>query len=140
MVQGSGVIMTVSNQSSIRSPLSRARGLGSAKDGTHHFIMQRLSAVAIIPSAFYLIWNIRDFATTDLTDLGAVLSEHVNCFALIVFVASSYYHAMLGMQMIVEDYVHTPGRKMTLTAMNRIVFFFAAVASILAIFDTSIRG
>ena len=118
------------NQSSIRSPLGRARGLGSAKDGTNHWIMQRLSALAMIPLILYFLTQLDSITGSDVYAFRAWAGQPLVAVALISFIVASFYHATLGLQVIIEDYIHHEGVKIAFLALNKIFFFFLAVAAI----------
>lgn len=120
-------------QHSIRTPLGRARGLGSAHDGTHHWWMQRVSAIALAPLVLYLLINLRYFLSPSYADVIVFVASPDISLALILFTIASFYHAKLGVQVIIEDYIHTPLLKVTALLAN--IFFFSggAIAAISAI-------
>lgn len=117
----------------IRSPLGRARGMGSAKDGTHHWWMQRLSGIAMIVPMIYLLRNIDRIVSPDYDALMVWLKQPVPAMALVLFIASSFYHANLGIQVIIEDYVHCEGSKFFWLVLNKLFFFFLGFAAIFAV-------
>ena len=111
----------------MRTPLGRVRGLGSARDGTGHFWRQRLTAVSNVPLVLFFIgflisMNGADFAT--------VRSAFANPFVTLMFALmflSVLYHMRLGMQVIIEDYIHGEGLKAALVMLN--TFFAIAVGA-----------
>lgn len=117
----------------IRNPLGRARGLGSAKEGFHHWWMQRVTAVAMIPLFVYLVSQAAVLAGGDYTAITVWLDRPVNAVAMLLFIVSSFYHAALGIQVIVEDYIHGEGVKITALLLNKLFFLFMAVAAIYAV-------
>jgi succinate dehydrogenase / fumarate reductase membrane anchor subunit len=117
----------------IRSPLGRARGLGSAKDGTHHWWVQRLSGIAMILPMIYLLWNIDRIVSPDYDALLVWLKQPVPAMALVLFIASSFYHANLGIQVVIEDYVHCEGSKFFWLVLTKLFFFFLGFAAIFAV-------
>jgi len=117
----------------IRSPLGRARGLGSAKDGTHHWWVQRLSGITMIVPMIYLLCNIDRIVSPDYTALLLWLKQPVPAMALVLFIASSFYHANLGVQVVIEDYVHCEGSKFFWLVVNKLFFFFLGFAAIFAV-------
>lgn len=116
----------MSAMNDMRTPLSRVRGMGSAKEGTEHFWRQRLTAIANIPLMLYFVWVMVQL-------IGASYEEVVACFAkpsvtiifLMIF-GSAFYHMKLGMQVVIEDYVHGFAGKLALIANT---FFCIAMAA-----------
>lgn len=125
--------MSAENNKSIRTPLGRARGLGSAKDGTHHWWVQRVSAIAMIPSLVYLTVQLPQIVTHDHGAFVFWLQQPLPALALALFLASAFYHAALGIQVIIEDYIHSEGQKIALLLINKLSFLFMGVAAIYAI-------
>lgn len=128
--------MGENNKDSIRTPLGRARGLGSAKDGTHHWWMQRVSSIALIPLLLYLAAHARYFLPGPdfYPGLIALIGEPVMSAVMILAVICGFYHAALGVQVIVEDYVHCKVALPLLLVFNQVFFFFAGVSCIYAVF------
>lgn len=125
--------MTHASKDSIRTPLGRARGLGSAKDGTHHWWMQRVTAVALLPLCLFFVTQIPHLVTTDHAAFAAWLSSPLTAVALGLFIFAAFYHAALGLQVIIEDYVHADGAKFFLLLLNKLSFFFLGAAAIYAV-------
>ena len=124
--------MSMSNNR-LRTPLKNARGLGSAKDGTHHFVLQRITAVALVFLSIYVVGLIISLVGDDYATVRASVAHPCNAVLLIAFVVASFWHAKLGLQVIIEDYVHTPWSATTLHLANIFICVLAAVASVLAI-------
>jgi len=124
--------MSMSNNR-LRTPLKNARGLGSAKDGTHHFVLQRITAVALIFLSLYVVWLIISLIGSDYASVRAAVANPANAVLLIAFVIATFWHAKLGLQVIIEDYVHTPWSATVLHLTNIFICVLAALASVLAI-------
>ena len=122
----------------LRTPLKTARGLGSAKDGTHHFVLQRITAVALIFLSLYVLGLIISLIGDDYATVRASVANPCNAVLLIAFVVSAFWHAKLGLQVISEDYVHTPWSATVLQLANIFVCVLAALASVLAIVRISL--
>jgi succinate dehydrogenase / fumarate reductase membrane anchor subunit len=125
--------MTDQNKPSLQNPLGRARGLGSAKDGTHHWMMQRLTAFAMIPLTLFMAYALHQITAANYTTFVVWITQPMVAIALILFVLISFYHAALGLQVIIEDYVHTPGLKILILIFNKLFFFTLGVACLYAI-------
>lgn len=116
---------------SLRTPLAKVRGLGSAKEGTDHFWKQRVTAVAnVLLVSFLLVFFVR-YAGADYTTVKHALGRPVNAIALLVLAVSGAMHMRLGMQTIIEDYVHSEGRKVVALMLNS---FFAILVGITCVF------
>lgn len=87
-----------------RSPLSRVKGLGSAKDGTSHFWHQRLTALALVPLVLWFGFGLASLPA-DYQSLTAYIQQPVIAIGLILLIAMVFYHAQLGLQIVLEDYV-----------------------------------
>src|SRR3546814_4175699 len=89
----------------MRSPLSRARGLGSAKDGVHHFWVQRVSALALIPLALWLAFSVAMLASgpADYASMHYWVSAPSVAVVLVLFLATALYHSVLGPQEVIVD-------------------------------------
>ena len=104
---------------SLRSPLSRVEGLGSAKDGTAHWWAQRVTAVALIPLTLWLMFSLLTLPGLDYDTVRIWLSVPLTGFLAMLLVAVATYHSYLGTMVIVEDYVHSTGMKvLTLTTLK----------------------
>lgn len=127
--------MTAHQKETIRTPLGRARGLGSAKDGTHHWIMQRVTAALLLPLGVYFLFQAPYFLPEPklYTNLIVQLADPVTAVAMILFIFSAFYHAALGVQVIIEDYVHGEGAKIALLLFNKLFFFVLGTAAIFAV-------
>jgi len=99
---------------SLRSPLSRVLGLGSAKEGVEHWWWQRLTAVALVPLGLWFAAALIGLAGADYTTVRAWMTGPFNMTLLIVFTGALLHHAQLGLQVVIEDYVHHEGWKLGL--------------------------
>ena len=108
-----------------RTPLAKVRGLGSAREGADHFWKQRMTAVANIVLAAFLIWLLVDLAGADHATVRRALAAPQYAIPLLLLVLSGIVHMRLGMQTIIEDYVHSEGRKVVALMVNS--FFALAV-------------
>jgi succinate dehydrogenase / fumarate reductase membrane anchor subunit len=116
---------------SMRTPLAKVRGLGSAKSGTGHFWLQRLTAVANLFLVSFLIWLLFTLLGADYDIVRRTLARPYIAVPLLLLVLSVVTHMRLGMQTIIEDYVHAEGRKVALLMLNS---FFAILVGITCVF------
>lgn len=118
----------------MRSELGKVRGLGSAKSGTEHFWMQRVTAIANVPLVIFLIWFIVSHVGTTRADVVASVRHPLVAVTLILGFASMLWHMRLGLQVVIEDYVHGHGAKLFALLCNTffaVVLFATAVYAIL---------
>ena len=121
------------SKSSMRTPLGHVRGLGSAKSGTEHFWMQRVTAVANVPLTLFVVGLIISTAGSNYAAVKATLGTPIVAIPLILFVISATYHMRLGMQIIIEDYVPAEGTKIVLLLLNTFFCIVVGLGSIFAI-------
>jgi succinate dehydrogenase / fumarate reductase membrane anchor subunit len=115
----------------LRTPLSRARGLGSAKSGTAHWWWQRVTAVLLVVLVAWLIGLLVSMVGADLVSARNVIAKPWNLIALAAFVIAAFWHAKLGMQVVIEDYVHTRWLEVTLQLL---VAFACAIGALAALY------
>ena len=120
----------MSNKASISSPLKRARGLGAAHDGTHHFWVQRLTALSLIPLTIWFIVALTNrLVDNDVNAVHAWLHGPITALLMAALIVSLFWHAKLGIQVIIEDYVHNEGTKLvTILIINLLIYGFGAAA------------
>ena len=118
---------------SLRSDLGRVRGLGTAKEGVSHWWAQRLTAVALVPLSLWFVWSVIQLVGVDHAGFKLWLGEGANLVLMILFVGSLFYHMQLGIQVVIEDYVHGEAKKVTSLVLNLFVALFFGVSSIVAL-------
>jgi succinate dehydrogenase / fumarate reductase membrane anchor subunit len=116
-----------------RTGLGRARGLGSAKHGVGHFIAERVSSVALILLTIWLVWVALAVAHGGYAAAQGILASPVNTALAILTVVVGLYHAMIGMRVIVEDYIHRPATKAALLVLNAFVGWGGAVLAVVSL-------
>lgn len=127
----------MSTANRMRTPLKNVRHLGAAKEGTDHFWMQRLTAVANIVLALYLVWLIARLAGADYATARAMLSNPLHALALLMVILSGVVHMRLGMQTIIEDYFPGEGTKIALLILNTFFAIIVGVACVYAVLRLS---
>ena len=113
-----------------RTSLAKAQGLGSAKNGTTHWWMQRVTAVALIFLSFWLILFIQQLFHASYLEMKHWLAEPVNFGLLIAWAFIGFYHAALGLQVVIEDYLSPEWLKIVLVWVIKLGFIGAAIASL----------
>ena len=124
--------------SNLKSPLGKARHLGAAHSGTHHWLWQRITAIANIPLVLWAVWSITGLVGAEYEIARQWLSHPINAVLMILFLCSTFYHAVLGAQVITEDYVHHEGLKLAKLIAQKLVYLALAVAGIFAILSVSL--
>ena len=117
----------------LRTPLARVRGLGSAREGTHHWWAQRLTAIALVPLSCWFIYSLVTMTTVDYIAAIGWLQSPIISILMILFVISLFYHAQLGIQVVIEDYIGNEALKITSIIILKFIMLFAGLASIVAI-------
>ena len=120
---------------SLQTPLAKVKGLGSAKDGTHHWWQQRLTAIALIPLSLWFIFSIISMVGADYMTVVYWMRQPYVSVLLVFFILSLFYHAMLGLQVVIEDYIHSEWQKITCLLLVKFLAVVAALASVLSILN-----
>lgn len=124
----------------MRTPLGKVRGLGSAKEGTDHFWKQRLTAIANVPLVIFLVWIIVKLNGASHAEVVSTLSNPIICLLMLGVVLSICWHMKLGMQVVIEDYIHSEGMKLGLIILNTFFCFSIALASAFAVLKLGFGG
>ncbi len=118
---------------SLRSPLGRVLGMGSAKDGTGHWWAQRVSSVALIPLTVWFLYSLIALPDLDYATVKAWLALPISSFLAVLSVTVLTHHSYLGTTVVVEDYVHGHGLKVVTLMGLRFLYVLFGGASIFAI-------
>ena len=117
----------------MRSPLGRAIGLGAAKEGVEHWWAQRISSVALVPLSLWFVSAMIGLVGADLETMQNWVAQPLPAILLVLLLIALFYHTSLGLQVIVEDYVHTELATLGLVIAVRLLCFGFAVAGIFAV-------
>ena len=117
----------------IKSPLGRARGLGSAGHGSDHWMKQRITAIANIPLVIWFVFSVVSLRGATHAEFTSWLAEPVNAILAILFIVSTFYHGVLGSRVVVEDYIHHEWFKLLKLIGTKLFFFALAVACVFSI-------
>ncbi len=123
---------------SLRTPLGHVRGLGSAKEGTHHWWAQRLTAIALIPLCVWFIYSLVSMTGMKHSVVIEWIDSPIVTVLLILFIFSLFYHAQLGIQVVIEDYIESEVLKISSIILNKFVMLFAGLVSIVAVLRVSL--
>lgn len=125
--------MSGKTASDLRSDLGRVRGLGSAKEGVHHWWMQRLSAIALVPLSIWFVASLIGHTSAGYEAVSAWLASPVVFGLMLLLVAATFYHAALGLQVIIEDYVHREAAKVAALLLMKFACALLALAAFVAL-------
>jgi len=123
---------------SLRSPLGRVLGLGTAKDGTSHWWGQRVSGIALAALGAWFAWSLATMGGFSYAQATAFIGQPVNALLLLLLSVTIAWHSNLGVQVVVEDYVHSHGLKIAALLISRYAHVVLAVAAIFAILKLGI--
>jgi len=114
---------------SMRTPLGRVRGLGAAKSGLSHWWHQRLTAIAMVPLMGWMIWLVLNLAGASYAEAAALVSHPAHATIMMLFVGVGFWHASLGLQVVLEDYVSHEGRRMmAIIAVKMLAILLASLS------------
>ena len=128
------------SNSSMRTPLGRVRGLGSAKSGTGHFWLQRVTAVSNLIVTVIFVFIVIALVGKPYPAAIALLSHPCVAILMLLFILSACIHMRLGMQVIIEDYVHEEGPKILAVMANTFFAIAVGAASVYAVLKLSFGG
>lgn len=117
----------------LRNPLARARGIGSAKEGSSHWMLQRITAIALVFLTVWFVVMLLGLIHADFATARATVAKPWNAVLLIALIVTMYRHAVLGLQVVIEDYVHTRWLEMASLVLIKFVAVLAALAGVLAV-------
>ena len=126
--------------SNLRTPLSKVKGLGSAKTGTDHFLFQRITALALIPLVIWFCMSLAFLPDANYATVVAWLSSPFNAVLMIVMLIAGFYHAVLGMQVIFEDYISAHNTRIIVIIVTNLLLFFFGALGIFSVLKISISG
>jgi succinate dehydrogenase / fumarate reductase, membrane anchor subunit len=117
----------------LQTPLARARGLGAAKKGVQHWWWQRLTAVVLVPLCLWFIGTIVTMQASDYSTVVNWIQSPLVSGLWIFLIAASFYHAQLGLQVVIEDYVHSEWVKITALVVAQFLMVLLALTAVIAV-------
>lgn len=124
----------------LRAPLARVRGLGSAREGTEHYIAQRFTAVALVPLSVWFVFSLVSIAGADYAVVVSWVKTPINAILLIALLMAMFHHAQLGMRVVIEDYVHDEFYKVVLVTLTKSLSYIFGIATVLAVIRIFVLG
>ena len=128
------------SQKRLVGPLGRARGLGSAKHGLQHWWAQRVSAVALVPLTLWFVWSVIQLTGADQARVHNWLSRPASAIMMSLFIVATFYHLALGVQVVIEDYVHREGVKLTSLLLSKGLIVLLAAAALFTVLRVAVGG
>jgi len=125
---------------SLRSPLGRVRGLGSARTGTEHFWVQRVTAVALVPLTLWFVFLVISVAGDSHAFVYERMQSPINVVLMITLIAVTFHHMQLGLQVVIEDYIHGEGIKIVSLLIMKGGSLLLAVAAAFAVLKVAFGG
>jgi len=120
-------------RSSLRSGLGRVRGLGAAKEGVTHWWAQRVTAMALVPLTLWFVASVVVLAGADHATVSAWIARPLNTVLLLCLVGATFWHASLGLQVVIEDYIHSEGRRVAVLLAAKAILLLGALSGLLAV-------
>lgn len=127
-------------QDGMRTPLKVARGDGASGTGVHHWWLQRITAIALIPLSIWLLFFLGNLMHADYPVVLAAIAQPVHAILLIVLSVCLFWHGALGLQVIIEDYVHTRWQEVTLQIALRLGAVLGVLACVMAVLSVWLTG
>ncbi len=124
----------------LRSPRSQAVGLGSAKHGFSHWWWQRVTAIALVPLSLWFVYSTLCLVNSDYAEAAAWLSSPLNASLMLIFVFAMLFHAQTGLQVVIEDYVHTKWMNLTLLLLVKFAAVAMAVLASISVLQVALGG
>jgi len=118
---------------SLATPLRRVLGLGSAKSGVHHWWLQRLTSIALVPLTIWFAVSLLCLPGFDHLTVTAWMNQGMTALLLILLLLTGTWHSRLGLQVVIEDYVHAAGARTVLLVLCGFAHVFLAAAGVFAI-------
>ncbi len=117
----------------LRSPLSQARGLGSAKEGVGHWWLQRMTALALVPLTLWFVFSMARYPVGDYVTFLSWIKAPLVAATLVLYLAIGFYHSSLGVRVVVEDYIGNEAMKMTLIVLSNFGHLVLGVGSVFSV-------
>jgi succinate dehydrogenase / fumarate reductase membrane anchor subunit len=124
----------------LRSPLGRAIGLGSAKEGVEHWWRQRMTALALVPLALWFVIEVVGLVGADRAAMVGWMHNPMASVFMILLIVATFYHAALGLQVVIEDYIHGEAMRLGALIVMRVLCILFVVRGVLAVLKLAFAG
>jgi succinate dehydrogenase / fumarate reductase membrane anchor subunit len=124
----------------MRSPLGRVFGLGSAKEGVEHWWRQRMTGLALVPLVLWFVIAVIGLVGADRAAMVAWMHSPIPAMLMILLIVATFYHAALGLQVVIEDYIHGEGTRLTVLIVMRALCVLFVVRGVLAVLKLALAG
>lgn len=125
--------MTINKSKRLVSPLGKARGLGSAHEGVHHWLQERITGALLVPLSFWIVWSMITLQGVSYAEFSLWLQNPLNAVLMLTFVITSFFHGAMGLQVVIEDYVAGLSTRLLLIIFTKIIFAILGLAAVFAI-------
>ena len=129
-----------SKSQSYRSDLGRVRGLGSAKEGTHHWWVMKVTSFALIPLTLWFVYSVLQLIGGDQAAVQAWVKQPIQAITLLLFIGFTLHHSANGLQTVMEDYIHAPFLKITLMVGNKLLHVVLAAVAAFSIITLALKA
>lgn len=124
----------------LRSPLAKAKGLGASGDASHHFWVQRISALALVPLVIWLAISVALLPEASYASVVSWFQSPFNGIVTLLFIVVSFYHAQLGLQVVIEDYISSHSVRLFGVLLVKFLSYFLMAAAIYAVIKITLGG
>lgn len=128
----------MSHQNSMRTPLKTVRGLGSAKSGVHHWWTQRVSAMAMVPLMIWAVYTVAQLPGLSFEEARILVSHPLNATLLLLFLITGFWHAGLGLQVVIEDYVSGEASRMIAILAVKMLLVLLGALSVFSVLQIAL--
>jgi succinate dehydrogenase / fumarate reductase membrane anchor subunit len=126
------------SQRTLRSPLGRVRGLGAAKEGVHHWWAQRVTAVALVPLTLWFVASLLVLAGASHGEVALWAARPHNAVLLLALIGATFWHGALGLQVVIEDYIHAEGARLAAMLAMKAAMLLAGLSAALAVLKVAL--
>ncbi len=118
---------------SLRNPLARVKGLGPSGEGSHHWWLQRVTALALIPLTIWFLFSFANHVGDDYQTVLNWIGQPYVALLLLLYLSFMFFHGQLGMQVVIEDYVHHEGIKLICLLLTKVVLLVSGLGALFAV-------